>query len=89
MSYTDLRDFAEEYKTTTDSGLTVRLEKLGGGTIGKAYVGAWRYIVTDASGTEIGRGQDFQTGMPHTHERAARVLAGWFGPSRTNEDDDA
>jgi hypothetical protein len=74
MSYTDLRDFAPEYTTTTDNGLTVQLEKLGGGTVGRAYEGYWRYIVTNETGEELGRGQDFCTGLPKTHAQAVRVL---------------
>lgn len=78
MSYTDLRDFTEEHTYTSPEGLTVKMEKLGGGTVGKAYMGTWRYIVTDANGTELKRGQDYITGMPHTHEWVARDLADIF-----------
>jgi hypothetical protein len=55
MSYTDLRDFFQEYETTDGTGLRVQLEKLGGGTVDKAYDGNWRYIVTDADGRDSGR----------------------------------
>lgn len=83
MSYTDLRDFAPEYAETflTMSGavLAVTLEKLGGGTLGEAYAGIWRYVVT-RDGTEIGRAQDFETGTPHTHAQAAHALAAFFDP---------
>lgn len=78
MSYTDLRDFEAEYTYVSDTGLTVQVEKLGGGTVGREYTGTWRYVVTDASGTELGRGQDLTTGMPHTHVWAARFAAEYF-----------
>lgn len=81
MSYTDLRDFAEEFKTTTDDGLTVQIEKLGGGTVGKAYTGTWRYIVTNESGVEVARGQNFETGMPHTHAEVAVMVSDEFAPT--------
>lgn len=85
MSYTDLRDFSEEYKTTTDDGLTVQIEKLGGGTVGNAYTGTWRYIVTNASGVEVARGQDCETGMPHTHAQVAVFVADTYVPTGTWE----
>lgn len=67
-----------EYTTTTDDSLTVHVDKLGGGTLGRAYDGSWRYIVTDAAGTELGRGQDFTTGTPKTHAEAAELIADHF-----------
>jgi hypothetical protein len=78
VSYTDLRDFANEYTYDAPEGLIVHIEKLGGGTLGEAYEGTWRYIVTDIDGTEVGRGQDYTTGMPHTHKQAARGVAEFF-----------
>jgi hypothetical protein len=79
MAYTDLRDFEPEYKTTTDRGLTVQIEKLGGGTVGTSYVDEdWRYIVTGADGTELGRGQDLHIRSAATHEQAAEAAAEYF-----------
>jgi hypothetical protein len=77
VSYTDLRDFEAEYTHVSDVyGVTVQVEKLGGGEVGREYAGKWRYIVTDTeSGAEVTRGQDFETGMPYTHERAAEEIA--------------
>lgn len=74
MNYTDLRDFCPEY--TVDVGdVTIQIEKLGGGTLGEAYSGTWRYIVTDNStGEEVARGQDMMTPMPATHARAAELI---------------
>lgn len=78
MAYKDLRDFAPELVAQATSGLVVQVEKLGGGTLGYAYTGTWRYIVSDAVGRELGRGQDFGTGMPHTHAEVAIMIADFF-----------
>lgn len=78
MSYTDLHDFDAEYTYTAPSGTIVQIAKLGGGTVGREYSGRWRYIVTDNNGTEIARGQDYDTPMPHTHKRAAIELLIFF-----------
>jgi hypothetical protein len=78
MSYTDLRDFAPEYTASgfwQGESVRIELEKLGGGTVGRAYEGTWRYVVTDAAGDEIARGQDLHTGTPKTHAEAALILA--------------
>jgi hypothetical protein len=77
VSYTNLRDFYPEYSTVID-GWIIEIEKLGGGTIGKSYDGHWRYIVTDAFGEEITRGQDLYTGAPATHDEAALILWGFL-----------
>jgi hypothetical protein len=78
MSYADLRDFEAEYETVTDEGLKIQIEKLGGGTLGKSYVGTWLYVVTGPDGVELERGMDFETNLPSTHEQAASVLAHYF-----------
>lgn len=78
MSYTDLRDFESEFETCTTGGLFIQVEKLGGGTVDKAYDGTWRYIVSNKDGQEIARAQDFETGMPMTHADVASAIAGYF-----------
>lgn len=78
MSYTDLRDFMPEHEAFTDSGLFIQVEKLGGGTVGHAYEGTWRYVVSNEKGEEIARAQDFETRTPHTHGQAVAVIAGYF-----------
>lgn len=80
MSYTDLRDFTEEYSQDfPEIGVRVQIEKLGGGTVGKSYVGTWRYIVTSLnSGSELERGQDLESHIPTTHEEAAESVAEYF-----------
>lgn len=80
MAYTDLRDFVPEFVTRTDTGLKIEIEKLGGGTVGKKYTDEyWRYIITDAEGNELGRGQDLRIGHPATHQQAAKEAAVFFG----------
>lgn len=75
MFYFDLRDFEPEFTLITDDNLTIQIEKLGGGTVGKSYEGTWRYIVTNTdTGSEVRRGQNLVTGTPKTHEEAARIL---------------
>lgn len=76
MSYTDLRDFVAEYTyVTPDHYFTVQVEKSGGGTVGKAYTGMWRYIVTiTETGKEIARAQDFYSGTCMTHRGAAITI---------------
>jgi hypothetical protein len=84
MSYTDLRDFEAEFTTEIDD-LTIRIEKLGGGTVGNAYTGTWRYVVTTRDGIEVARGQNLETGMPHTHAEVADMVAENFVPTGTWE----
>ena len=49
-----------EYRAEID-GLTVEIDKLGGGTLGRAFQGGWSYLVTDwqaacsATGTTCAR----------------------------------
>lgn len=79
MSYTDLRDFEAEYSFPGDNGIVVKIEKLGGGTVGKKYVGIWRYIVT-CKGQEVARGQDYSTGTAKSHVWVARDIASLYDP---------
>lgn len=79
MSYTDLRDFnAELVAYFEDDNLDiieVQVQKVGGGRVGEYYEGTWRYIVTNTSGgAEVARGQDFQSAVTITHQRAAEII---------------
>lgn len=87
MSYTDLRDFLTEDSYALGDGIEIEIEKLGGGRVGIAYSGTWRYVITHthAHGDgEIMRGQDLWSGAPITHAQAAALLAEWLtcGESR-------
>lgn len=66
-------EFEAEYTTTVD-GYTISVEKIGGGTVGKAYAGTWAYAVTDSTGAEIVAGTNLYTGMPKTHAEAALIV---------------
>lgn len=74
MSYTDLRDFDAELDYWYENYGRIQVEKLGGGSIGKAYEGIWRYKAFDTKGELITLGQDFETGTPKTHEQVASIL---------------
>lgn len=82
MSDSDLEDFEPEASFSFYAeGIYVELEKAGGGTIGNAYTGAWRYKVyridkkNGNNKTEIERGQDLVTHIPKTHQSAAIELS--------------
>lgn len=65
---------AWEYSTDID-GATVRISKVGGGTIGRSYTGSWHYsLVGGGTGTDT-EGSDLTTGSPVTHEEAAVIVA--------------
>lgn len=79
MSYTDLRDFDPEliayFETDDHDVIEVSIEKLGGGRVGAYYEGTWRYIIENTNrGVELARGQDFQTAVKITHQRAAEII---------------
>lgn len=65
-------DFDPEYMMVSD-GVRVEVEKVGGGTVGTAYDGYWRYAVHEDA-TPLGCGNDFYTGTPVTHRKAARAI---------------
>lgn len=83
MSYTDLRDFDSELSVSIpqmndgDKTLSIQIEKLGGGTVGKSYTGTWRYRVLWA-GKEVYKAQDLETPTPTSHEEAASLIAGFL-----------
>lgn len=74
MSYSDLRDFDAELVTYFDEfDVTVLIEKAGGGTVGNSYAGKWSYQVNRGT-LELASGNDLETGTPHTHAQAARLV---------------
>lgn len=58
-------------------GATVLVSKVGGGTLGRRYAGAWHYAWT--RGDRCEQGSDLFTGTGYTHEEAARVVVDTFG----------
>lgn len=63
-----------EYSAGT-CGIRVDVAKVGGGTLGKEYAGRWFYAVYDVLGNLVASGDDYITGMPHTHRWVASDLA--------------
>jgi hypothetical protein len=55
------------------TGLTVRIAKVGGGTLGKSYDGSWEFEVLNHSGEVIQKSY-LNTGTPMTHAEAARTV---------------
>jgi len=80
VSYTDLRDFEPETVFDIPAQgqdhlpLSIAIAKSGGGTVGRAYDGLWRAVVSYGS-RELYRGGDLHTARPHTHGEAAALLA--------------
>ncbi len=76
---TSPQDFEHDVTITdADAGdpATVRLliAKVGGGTPGRAYTGAWYYRL-DVNGETAAHGDDLETGTPKTHAQTARIAA--------------
>jgi hypothetical protein len=55
--------------------LMVRVSKVGGGTVGRAYDGFWLYRVSYiGSQTVLMEGDDLNTNTPKTHSQAAGLV---------------
>jgi hypothetical protein len=68
-------DDAHEF-TTTIGDVEVRVSKVGGGTVGRDYEGAWHYLLT--SGVIVHRGSDFSSGQAVSHSEAAALVVGFL-----------
>lgn len=56
-----------------ETGEVVEIYKVGGGSLGTAYEGLWGYRAS--TGNEVvASGADLRTGMPKTHDEAARLV---------------
>lgn len=64
-------DYEPEFRRVFDTGIIVSINKTGGGTLGKSYVGAWDFEVM-FNGASLYQGQ-LETGSPRTHEGAAEA----------------
>jgi len=62
-----------EYQCVTPDGATVLVSKVGGGTLGRYYSGAWHYSYSRRD--YHAEGSDLMTGTPHTHADAASIVA--------------
>ena len=62
-----------EYTTTID-GLSVKVSKRGGRTLGKPYVGLWNVTVMNGP-VYVFDGEELDAGTPKTHAQVARMAA--------------
>ena len=63
---------------TGSCGTRVEVSKMGGGTVGREYVGRWIYAVYDVLGELVASGDDYITNMPHTHRWVARDIGSLY-----------
>jgi hypothetical protein len=59
-------------KTIEIESVSVDVYKIGGGTLGRSYIGFWGYRVRRGD-QKIAAGGDLYTGMPKTHVEAATL----------------
>jgi hypothetical protein len=77
-------EIMEEYEYTTelDDGIygtvTVDINKVGGGTLGKSYDGLWEYRISCVDDGLLVQGSDLRTGMSHTHAEVAELACTFF-----------
>ncbi len=62
--------------TAEKLGVQVELAKVGGGTVGREYVGWWQWRVTDGDMVESGM---FESRVPYSHDYAALFVAAFYG----------
>lgn len=62
-----------EYTTHID-GLRVQVDKVGGGTPGKTYEGAWS-VTVESGPVYVYDNDELTTGTPKTHAQVARMAA--------------
>lgn len=62
-----------EYTTRID-GLRVRVDKVGGGTLGKSYEGRWSVTVENGP-VYVYDNDELTTGTPKTHAEVAGMAA--------------
>ena len=67
----ELADF--EAVVEFDEGVRVRVSKVGGGTIGHSYRGAWHYRV-EVPLEDAVSGSDYDSGVRQTHAEAAEQI---------------
>ena len=60
-----------------DPPMSVWMSKVGGGTVGERYTGAWAYSVTFRG--ERLHGDDITSNTPATHEEMVRTLCSFLG----------
>jgi hypothetical protein len=60
-----------------NSGLVVRVAKVGGGTPGRSYVGEWEFEVLNSAGEVIQKSY-LTTGMSKTHVEACQIVLDYY-----------
>jgi hypothetical protein len=73
----DLRWWEWSYVDAGISGMTVRVAKTGGGTVGKSYEGEWEFEVLNPKGEAIQKSY-ISTGTPKTHVEACREVLSFY-----------
>lgn len=66
-----------EYTKTLSDGTEIRVNKWGGGTLGKSYDGQWSAYHSLPGGTFTG--EVVGTGIPKTHEEVAEIYCDFMG----------
>lgn len=69
---TDLSNFEPEFESSLGD-IRVQVALVGGGKVGPAHSGTWRYIVSEY-GREVMRAEDLATNTPKTHREVAHML---------------
>lgn len=69
--FEDYEDGAPEY-TANIGGLSIAVDKDGGGTLGREYDGTWTVTVMNGSIAVLDN-NELTTGTPQTHARVARL----------------
>lgn len=79
----DGSDFEAEYTQSRSRGMTVAVAKVGGGTVGKKYVGNWSVEIEDKSGELAwsSYGELF-TGTPTKHAAVAQLAWEYYENER-------
>ena len=68
-----------------DGPLVITVNKIGGGTLGKAYTGTWNVLIYD--GEDLMDATILTTGTPKRHDQAAAIAAQGFADAIEEFDD--
>lgn len=73
----NINDFEPEYSLIIPGGV-ILIEKNGGGTVGKKYMGElWSYVVI-VRGEVVAKGNDLHIGRYADHAMVAHAVSMWF-----------
>ena len=69
-------EYREVKRLSRGRSLVIRISKVGGGTVGRAYgEGQWIYRVSyTGPGPVVLEGDDLRTGAPRTHAEVAEIV---------------